>query len=81
MIENILDALEALKDKLDLEESQKAWEAEPSEDEEFCLQAPIEQAEAWDESFEELDSLGELETYTDFDVSGWEEVKSEDEEY
>ena len=47
-----------------MEESQKAWEAEFDEDEEFCLQRPVELAEQWD------DSIGELETF-----DGWEEVE------
>ena len=45
------------------------------EDEQFCLEPPMRVAEEWDES---QDSIGELETYEDFDVSGWEEIESDD---
>ena len=61
---NLLDALAELEDELEKQEAHDAWEAEFDEDEEFCLQRPIELAEEWD------DSIGELETF-----DGWEEVE------
>ena len=63
---SLIDALAELEDELEKQEAHDAWEAEfwGDEDEEFCLQRPIELAEEWD------DSIGELETF-----DGWEEVE------
>ena len=45
------------------------------EDEQFCLEPPVRVAEEWEEESSEieLDSIGELETFDD-----WEEVESDD---
>jgi len=61
---NILDALAELEDELEIQEAQDAWENGFAEDEEFCLQRPIELAEEWDDSIDELETL-----------DGWEEVE------
>jgi|TARA_R110000823_G_scaffold293334_1_gene412162 hypothetical protein len=60
---SLIDALAELEDELEKQEAHDAWETEFDEDEEFCLQRPIELAEEWDDSIDELETL-----------DGWEEV-------
>ena len=60
---SLIDALAELEYELEKQEAHDAWETEFDEDEEFCLQRPIELAEEWDDSIDELETL-----------DGWEEV-------